>query len=130
MSHMQKALAIPAVAALAIAVFAAACRADTLPFDDASAGEILAATEEAMAKVESFAVVYVGTSWSLGITVTVESELQDEQNYRNIKNASRAGVPFVTQEAVVVDGEVYLNGPEDIPGADYPPTYSLPPRPG
>ena len=120
------------IAALALALLPIGCRADTPSFDDATAEEILAAAEAAMAKVGSFACATEttygsGDSWD---TITIESQFRDGQNYRKSMSVHIPGVPFVgPSEFAMVRGKVYLVEPEGgITSAEVSttPTYSLP----
>ena len=121
---MQKTSAVLLVAALAVVLLTAACRAGAPSYDDASAEEIFAAAEAAVGKVDSFAYVH---EWTWGGTemVTTTNELQDERNYRKTRSAYSRGVLIVgPSEVAVVDGETFWNSADT--WSDSPPTYALP----
>ena len=124
MAVVPKAIAILAAAALVVALLAAACRADTPSYDDATAEEIFAAAGAAMAEVGSFASVH---EWIMGgQTITTESELMDAQNYRRTLTISYEGAPHIAVgpfDVVVVHGERFA--PEDYTGLGSPPRYNL-----
>ena len=122
---MQKTLTCLVITALALALLLIGCRADTPSYDDASAEEIFAAAEEAMADVGSFVSVH---EWTLGDeTTTIETELQDGQNYRRVLTVSDEGDPHPRlgpSEVAVVEGQRFAPGPYQ--GSGSPPAYRLP----
>ena len=115
---MQKCLLVLVAATLALVLLPLGCRADTPSYDNATAEEILAAAEEAMAEVGSFVSVLETTygfanqqEWD---TIEIESEFRDTQNYRKRMSVRTPGAPLSgPSEFALVGGEVYLSGPED-----------------